>query len=141
VEQRRGTAPAPVALYTAQTPDERRAEEGRNIVSLFWAMLLIAAKYVARDPRAAQLGFGGMLANLRRDARALLSDGEYVGPPDTPDPALTAPAEKLMWLRQIGQEMETEIMPRIAALGADVPMAAPAAAYRFLAMVEATVLR
>jgi len=115
--------PAQQRVWDTMTEAERRASDAANGVSLFWAMLLITAKYVARP----------MLRGLLRDARA------FAGAPavESEDRPHAEPAAKLAVLRGLSEEME-RMMPRMAARGAEVPSAVVPRAQRFLAMVEAS---
>ncbi len=113
----------------AMTPAARRAEEGRNTVSLFWAMLLISASHIARAPADEDVPFLPMLQNLLGDTR------QFVGLSRESAPAPTAPDSRLAALREIGARMES-LMPQVAAEGADVPTAIVARAYRYLDIGE-----
>jgi len=119
----------PAALREAQeamTPAARRAEEGRNIVSLFWAMLLISASHIARGPAGGDVPFLPMLQSLTGDAQ------QFVGLPREAHPAAGA---RLDILRGMGARMET-LMAQVSKEGADVPAAIVARAYRYLDMVK-----
>lgn len=122
--------PALEKARAARTETEVRADEGRNVVSLFWAMLLIGAKCVARDPHGTEMPFLSNLESLLESARA------FCGQPDKSSAAVLSPAAKLARLRELAREMEA-LMPQVVAVGADVPGAAPERARRFLDQVEA----
>jgi len=124
------TPPALRAAQEAMSPAERRADEGRNTVSLFWAMLLISASHVARGPAGEDVPFLPMLQNLLQDTR------QFVGLSREPAPVQTIPGAHLAALREIGAQMEA-LMPQAAERGADVPTAIVARAGRYLNMVEA----
>lgn len=125
--------PALQQIQSAMTNAEKQAEEQRNVVSLFWAMLLIGAKGVARDPHSEYDGFLQNLGRFLAKTRAFLPDAT---PPSNPPPL--SPQEKLDQLRAMAVEMET-LTPRVAATGADVPTAIAPRARRFLDLVEAEV--
>jgi RNA polymerase sigma factor (sigma-70 family) len=127
-------------VEAARTDAARQAEEGRNTVSAFWAMLMIAAKHVVRDDRGAggDVPFSGMLRGLLRDTRRLLGvspEGEEEEAPgdDTNVPGVHA---RIARLRELAGEMEA-LMPRVAALGAEVPQAMVPRAHRFLDLASA----
>lgn len=131
----------PLALRQAKasrTETEAWAEEARNVVGLFWAMVLVSARHVARAPKDERLPFGGMLLNLLRDLRCHLSEAEVASTPDAEDPRQSAPAGKLDLLRELGREMEG-LMAEVARRGANVPSAAPPRLDRFLHMVQAAI--
>ena len=121
-------------VWDAMTEEAKRADEARNVVSLFWAMLLISAKCVARDPRGGEVPFFPMLNNLLQDARQ--SAGQPAGPYDRAAEAPDA-GGRLGHLRGIAAQMES-LMPQMAAHGADVPSAMPERARRFLDLVGAS---
>jgi len=123
------TPPALREAQAAMTSAARRADEGRNTVSLFWAMLLISASHIARGPVGDDVPFLPMLQNLLGDTR------QFIGLPRESAPTPTAPDARLAALRQIGARMEA-LMPQVAAEGVDVPAAITARAYRYLDMVE-----
>ena len=125
--------PALQRVRDAMTEEAKRADEARNVVSLFWAMLLISAKCVARDPRGGEVPFFPMLNNLLQDARQFA--GLPAGPYDRAAEASDA-GGRLAHLRGIAAQMES-LMPQVAARGADVPAAMPERSGRFLDMVEA----
>lgn len=130
----------PLALRQArasQTEAQAWAEEARNVVSLFWAMVLVSARHVARDPKSERLPFGGMLQNLLRDLRARLGQAEASETPDAEDPRRPNAMGKLSLLRALGEEMEG-LMSEATRRGAHVPFDAPPRMERFLRMVEAT---
>ena len=124
------TPPALRAAQEAMTPEARRADEGRNTVSLFWAMLLISASHIARGPAGGDVPFLPMLQDLLRDTR------QFVGLSREPSSAQTTPDVRLAVLREIGAQMEV-VMPQVAEQGADVPTAIVARAGRYLDMVKA----
>ena len=116
---------APPALRKAQeamSPTARRAEEGRNIVSLFWAMLLISASHIAREPAGGDVPFLPMLHSLIGDTQ------RFVGLPREAPPAPAATGARLAALRQAGVQMEA-LMVQVTGEGADVPTAIVARAY------------
>jgi hypothetical protein len=103
-------------------------------------MLMIAAKHVVRDDRGAggDVPFSGMLRGLLRDTRRLLGaspEGEEEEAPgdDTNVPGVHA---RIARLRELAGEMEA-LMPRVAALGAEVPQAVVPRAHRFLDLASA----
>lgn len=124
-------------VWAARTEAQAWTEEARNTVSLFWAMLLIAAKHVARNPWGERLPFGGMLRNLLRDLRAHGGQPGAREVPDVEDPLQPDLAGKLALLRDLAKEMEA-LMPEAAAQGSAIPFAIVPRVYRFLDMVEAT---
>lgn len=123
-------------VESAKTDAERRAAEGENIVSLFFLMLLVAAKHVARNPQSQNVPFSGMLRNLLRDTRRFLDPGRLEEPEASDDAPFPSPTDKLNRLRELAREMET-LLPQVAATGVAVPTAAAPSARRFLDVVEA----
>ncbi len=124
--------PALVQALEARSEEQKRADETKNKVSLFWAMWMIAAKNAARNAQEPTLAFEGFLLSLKREA------AETIGITET-DTETAAPnfALKLARLREIGARMET-LMPKFIAAGLPVPNAVIAPAYRFLALIERT---
>ena len=131
--------PALADVLAARSPGEKQAEELRNQVSLFWAMWLITAKYVARNPNEERMGFLPMLYDLLRNAGIQAGQIEEATK-STELPPTPEPADKLKVLRQIAGKMET-LMSRTTAKDGqttDIPVAVVPRAYRFLDMVEAS---
>lgn len=127
-------------LEAAMTEQEKRADEGRNIVSLFFAMLLIAGKYVARRPSTSDVPFSGFLRNLLRNTRRYVDPSRPDEPDADDDTPFASPGDKLDRLRDLGREMET-LLPQVAQAGAEVPTAAALSVRRFLDFVEADLRR
>ncbi len=119
------TPPILKAAQEAMTPAERRADEARNTVSLFWAMLLISASHIAGNPLGEDIPFLPMLQNLFQDTQ------QFVGMPREAFPGQTIPGTRLSALHKIGGQMEA-LMPQVAARGVDIPPAIAGRAYRYL---------
>ena len=127
--------PALIRAQEAISEAEKQADRGRNLVSLFWAMWMITARFVARNPDEERMGFVPFLRNLMRDCGVLIGLQENV--PDAklenevPTPDL---ASKIVRLRELGDEMQA-LMPKMSAAGCPMPDAVLVPAYRFLEMV------
>ena len=67
------TPPALREAQGAMSPAARQADEGRNTVSLFWAMLLISASHIARGPSGEDVPFLPMLQDLLGDMQQFIS--------------------------------------------------------------------
>jgi len=120
------TPPALREAQEAMSPAARRADEGRNTVSLFWAMLLIYASHIARGPSGEDIPFLPMLQSLLGDTQ------QFLGLPRETAPATGA---RLAVLREMGARMEA-LMPQLEGEGVDVPTAIAARAYRYLNMMK-----
>ena len=127
--------PALVRAQEAMTEAEKFAEKGRNTVSLFWAMWMIAARGVARSPTAERLEYASFLCSLWRDAGGLIGlSANALGADSEDDPPAPTSAAKIARLRELGKDMET-LMPQMKAKGCSMPEAVVAPAYRFLEMI------
>lgn len=115
-------------------PAQAPLDEAMQRVSSFWAMLLIVAKYAARNPWEDAMGLLGMAV------RPLQEVSEYLGvtPPYVTEelPPHKLPSEKLRLLRGLATQMEAR-MPAVEARGGSVPWAVVPQAHRFLDLVEA----
>ncbi len=120
------------ALLDARTDREKHADELRNVLSLFWAMWLISAKYIARDPEQEQVPFLPMLRDLLRSAQR--QTGAAPRDKDGEEPARKRPLDKLARLRALGAEAE-KVMPKADALEAVIAPEVPVRAYRFADLV------
>jgi hypothetical protein len=110
-------------------------EELRNQIALFWAMLLIQAKYVARTPREPGLGFLGMLHDLLRDA------GDVDLPVASPHQLLAEqgdPTARLATLRELAGRMEA-LMSRLSTAETPVSHRLIPQAHRYLDLVAAVI--
>lgn len=131
---------APMGLTRSERGVEASSEQDAlesiaNAISFFWAMLLITAKYAARSPREDRMGL------LKWALRPLREAQEFVGIPPLPDdepPYTPEPAQKLVVLRALAQQMET-LMPRAAARGAHIPSRIGPQALRYFDLVETIV--
>jgi hypothetical protein len=112
-------------------PERNPLEAVSQSVRFFWVMLLITAKYVARSPSEERMGL------LPYAAAALAEVREFAGAPapDEKEEPQAFPEEKLRLLRRLAGEMEA-LMPRVMALGVDVPVEVAPQAYGYLALVE-----
>jgi predicted nucleotidyltransferase len=117
------------------TEAQRRAEEARNLTSVFWAMLLVSAKYAVRQGSDEEMVLHDMLRGLLHETR------EFAGSTrvevDCPPPP-TPPVDKLHLLRCMAAEMET-LMPQIVAQGGEVPWAIVGPAHRYLDLAQVLV--
>ena len=110
-------------------------------VNFFWVMLLIAAKYAARDPHSLTMGL------LQWTVKPLMETRHFAdtGSADLGDTSVfeaipcPTPADKLRLLRDLAAEME-QLMPRVAALGIRVPNAIVLPAHRYLDFIAALII-
>lgn len=134
-----GTTPVePHGALSAGTAEDPAApcgaEEARNRVSLFWAMLLISARYVTRQRNDEPLFVHAMLRDLLREAAAGAGAAvPGIAAPDLPSPERAN--EKLAVLRALAGAME-ELMPMFASAGAEVPAGVIQPARRYLDAVQ-----
>ena len=98
-------APLPLEPETAPTAPETwrptASEEAANTAALFWAMVLIQAKYIARKPEEDGIGFEGFILSLLR--RVAKWKGVSLSESETPN--LRNAVEKLNRLRGLGNRM------------------------------------
>jgi hypothetical protein len=115
-------------------PERDPSEVKAQTVNFFWVMLLIAAKYVARDPASHDTGLLNFVQSIHQDVRQIVPDttpSAGLNLSDTP-----SPADKMRLLRTLAVDVET-LMPHIAAQGIAVPDAIVPAAHRYLDLIEA----
>jgi len=84
-------------------------EDAANRAALFWAMAMIQAKYIARKPVEAGMGFEGFLLSLLRG----VAEWRGIDLDETETPDLEHAAEKLDRLRRLGDRMR-EVAPEFA---------------------------
>jgi hypothetical protein len=85
-------------------------EDDANKAALFWVMLLVQAKCIARDPRAPGLRFEGFILSLLRDVAAFR--GKAIKAREAPN--VLEPEQKLNRLRRHASAM-ADIAPEHAA--------------------------
>jgi predicted nucleotidyltransferase len=121
----------PTQFDYAPVPDRPPEEIATQDVNLFWVMLLIAAKYLARLPNEQVIP--PPVDALRRTAEfaGVARDGL-----PTIEPTPTDPLARLAALRTLAQQME-EMMPAVIAHGGRVPIQIVPAAQRYLDLIEA----
>jgi predicted nucleotidyltransferase len=129
----RSGLPALAAAPDPQSPEER-AQAAADRATFFWAMILIAAKKVARRQPWGALGMADMVQGTLDEVKRL------VGAPVEPEQAKALPpvqpGEQLAHLRRMAREMEA-VTPQIVALGGSVPTEAVSLVHRFFDLVEA----
>ena len=115
-------------------PERDPVEVKAQTVNFFWVMLLIAAKYVARDPDSQDMGLLNFVQSLHQEVREIAPDAS----PSLELPLSNAstPADKMRLLRALAADVET-LLPRIAAQGIAVPDAIVPPAHRYLDLIEA----
>ena len=84
-------------------------EDAANKAALFWAMVLVQAKYVARKPVEDGMGFEGFLLSLLRDVAS--QKGTPIDEAETP--GLRLASEKLDRLKSLGERLAV-IAPELA---------------------------
>ena len=123
--------------FDYQPHPERSAVEGATAdLGSTWAMLLITAKYAARNPAESRMGLLQWTIPTLHGLESFL--GASVSPaygalPDHPEPA-----EKLVLLRALAERIES-LQPLAAAKGVPVPAGITPAAHRYLDFVEAII--
>ena len=116
--------------FPNREPVKEIDENPLYFISYFWAMLLITAKYVVRQPHSEEMALLPYVLHPFHKTKRLL------GQQTTTYQAIqTTGQEKLVILRQLADEM-CVLMSLVAARGNDVPGAAPTAVYKFLDLVE-----
>ncbi len=118
------------------TPERTPLEAAVQSVNFFWCMLLIAAKYAARNPHEERMGLIGYVQGPLREVGAFV--GENPGSFARDDAPHPKPDDKLRLLRGLADEM-TMRMPQVAALGGAVPRAMTPQAHRYLDFVAALI--
>ena len=87
--------------------EEPDAEERlQHEIHYFWMMLLIVAKYVCRDPHAAEMHLFQYLPPTYESARAIVGHGEALDA-DILSAAVHEPEQKLRMLRYVAESMNT----------------------------------
>ncbi len=126
-------------LGTLERTPEARADDASRRVAFFWAMLLIAAKHVARRPweplRSTRDGVLGIVRDSLEETARLLDV-----PLELPEPAGDLPSDpgfKLRLLRAMAGEMQ-RLMPRVAERGGALSMEIAGRAEWFLELVRDT---
>ena len=102
-----------------------------------WAMLLITAKYVARNPAETRMGLLQWTIPTLRSLEGFVGAEVSLAYDALPDHL--GPAEKLALLRALAARTES-LMPAAAANGVPVPAGIAAAARRYLDFVEAIIV-
>lgn len=112
-------------------PAASPVEVATQSLEAFWAMLLITAKGVARQPTAAEM------PNLGYVLRSLNEVREFVAGHSEPEElsATSDPAEKLRQLRDLAAQMEN-VVPAAARRGCAVPPKIAVAAAEYLTLIE-----
>lgn len=119
-------------LFPGGAAPERDALEQRGqTISFFWAMALIAAKKIARNPAQAQRP---LLAFVHAQLAAAQT-GLAAAAPLPPGADSADPLAKLAVLRQLAASM-AELRPAATASGIAVPAAIEAQAERYFALIE-----
>ena len=125
-------APAP-----SSATEQQRAEAAGNHTIFFWSMSPVAAKYIARRQSGAAFDMlrllGRTLDHIQEAVAGKCAGGRRYAP--RPLPPL-APPEQMAYLRALAGEVEG-LLPRVAALGRQVPAEAPPSIYQFFNLVEA----
>ena len=128
------------AAISAETPPQRYQtvekavdRHPQHIISYFWMMLMIAAKYVYRSPWADEVELlPTVLAPLFEVQRYL---GDPPGMQSSETPPAPTPADKMRQLRDLTGRMQA-LMARVAERGQDVPWAVVPGVFQYLEMVE-----
>lgn len=118
----------------APSPQRTAAEELAHNVHFFWAMLLIAAKYIARLPEAPEV----LLLDLVQAALGKVDErlGVAHAMHDDQGEVVATPAQKLAVLRGLARQM-ADRMPMAAAQGAAIPGPEIIVQFeRYLALIE-----
>ena len=100
---------------------------------MFWVMLLITAKYIARAPEEAQ----GLLPSVEQAYQQVATFTATSSVLPSPA-AAPQPSELVDLLRQWAALME-EIMPAVVANGGYIPARFPPYAYRYLDLIAAVI--
>ena len=114
-------------------PEREQAEVKAQTVNFFWVMLLITAKYVARDPTSHDMGLLNFVRSIHQDVRKLVPGAAPLIETRLPD--APTPADKMRLLRVLCGDV-VALMPQIAAQGIAVPTAIIPSAYRYLDLIE-----
>lgn len=122
------------ARFTYQpVPPRPPAEVATQEVNMFWAMLLITAKYIARSPWNEVLA--PPLESLRKVAHfAGVALPDSVNQPSPPE----EPSLRIEHLRRLAAHMET-LLPRVAARGGRPPVQMALHTARYLDFVAALI--
>jgi len=105
-----------------------------NIVSFFWAMLMITAKHALRAPWADEMKLlPYILHPFQQTQRLLQPDGPVFALESLPPQP--SPHDKLHILRRLADEMKT-LQPRVVAHGGMIPERAASSADQYLGMIE-----
>lgn len=116
--------------FPEREPVKEINENPLHFISYFWAMLLITAKYVVRQPQSEEMALLPYVLHPFHKTQRLLSQE-----PTTFQGSQTTVQEKLTILRHLADEM-CVLMAQVSARGNDVPGAASTAVYKFLDLVE-----
>lgn len=116
--------------FPHREPVEEIAENPLYFISYFWAMLLITAKYAIRKPQTEEMDLLPYVLYPFHKAQGILGEA----PATVQLPQRTA-REKLAVLRRLADQMSA-LMPQIAESSSAIPAEAPAAAYKFLDLLE-----
>ncbi|MCA9875436.1 MAG: nucleotidyltransferase domain-containing protein [Anaerolineales bacterium] len=116
--------------FPHREPVKEIVDSPLHFISYFWAMLLITAKYAIRKPQAEEMDLLPYVLYPFHKAQGILGET----PATVQLPQRTA-REKLAVLRRLADQMSA-LMPQIAASGSAIPAEAPAAAYKFLDLLE-----
>jgi predicted nucleotidyltransferase len=129
----------PLFPGTQKPPDRGPLEQIAHSIHLFWAMLPIAAKHVARWSMEDQ---STMLEWVRRPLMQVQAFLDLNAPCAQDEDICSAsnPVSELALLRAYAARMET-LLPRVAARGVDIPEATIVSqVHRYLDLIEAKIL-
>lgn len=124
---------SPTHFSYAPVPERTAAEVASQAVNMFWVMLLITAKYIARAPEEAQ----GLLPSVEQAYQQVATFTATSSVLPSPA-AAPQPSELVDLLRQWAALME-EIMPAVVANGGYIPARFPPYAYRYLDLIAAVI--
>lgn len=109
--------------------------DAMNVMSFFWAMLMITAKYAVRSPHAGEMKLLPYTLDPFYKTQHLAAPGKPLLWAEA-IPAHNTPEEKLRLLRRLAGDMRA-MMAQLKARGAQVPDAILSGASRYLDLAEA----
>jgi predicted nucleotidyltransferase len=124
---------SPTRFSYASVPERSLSEIASQAVNMFWVMLLITAKYLAREPAKEMELLASVESSYSEVAAFTASTVTFPAQSTTPQ----TPLEKIRLLRQCARAME-QLMPAVVTQGGYIPVNFPIQAHRYLDLIEAS---
>jgi predicted nucleotidyltransferase len=123
--------------FGGQNFEQEPVTQPTHDISFFWAMLMIVAKGVIRDPWAEAIELLPLILDPIHSIQNFLNLDNSLFSAEA-IPAHQSPLTKLRILRQLADHMRT-MMPMVTGQGIEIPNAILPGAYRYLNMAEAVI--